>query len=77
MGVFGPNDDLQHFNRPTMIDWLPDGTFFVSDGYATAGWSSSAKEGKPLSVVGLDAARESDGEFTVPHGIAVGDDRRV
>src|SRR5436190_1771679 len=36
MGVFGPNDDLQHFNRPTMIDWLPDGTFFVSDGYANS-----------------------------------------
>ena len=26
----GPNN----FNRPTDIDWLPDGTFFISDGYA-------------------------------------------
>ena len=25
--------DATHFNRPTYIDWLPDGTFFVSDGY--------------------------------------------
>ena len=33
MGVFGSNDDMERFNRPTMIDWLPDGTFFVSDGY--------------------------------------------
>jgi DNA-binding beta-propeller fold protein YncE len=25
--------DATHFNRPTFMDWLPDGTFFVSDGY--------------------------------------------
>ena len=30
---FGENDDLTRFRRPTMIDWLPDGTFFVADGY--------------------------------------------
>ena len=48
MGVFGPNDDLQHFNRPTMIDWLPDGTFFVSDGYANSRVVKFSKEGKPL-----------------------------
>jgi hypothetical protein len=29
-GVAGA--DATHFNRPTYIDWLPDGTFFVSDG---------------------------------------------
>ena len=48
MGVFGPNDDLQHFNRPTMIDWLPDGTFFVSDGYANSRVVKFNKDGKPL-----------------------------
>jgi peptidylamidoglycolate lyase len=26
-------NDGTHFNRPTDIAWLPDGTFFVSDGY--------------------------------------------
>ena len=26
-------EDQTHFGRPTDIDWLPDGTFFVSDGY--------------------------------------------
>ncbi|PYR96074.1 MAG: hypothetical protein DMG12_27170, partial [Acidobacteria bacterium] len=30
-GVAG-NDD-KHFGRPTDIAWLPDGTFFISDGY--------------------------------------------
>ena len=32
----GPN----HFNRPADIAWLPDGTFFVADGY---GWTRGAK----------------------------------
>ena len=77
MGVFGPNDDLQHFNRPTMIDWLPDGTFFVSDGYANSRVVKYSKEGKPLLWWGSMAPGKKDGEFTVPHGIAVGDDRRV
>ena len=77
MGVFGPNDDLQHFNRPTMIDWLPDGTFFVSDGYANSRVVKFSKEGKPLLWWGSMAPGKNDGEFTVPHGIAVGDDRRV
>ena len=77
MGVFGPNDDLQHFNRPTMIDWLPDGTFFVSDGYANSRVVKFSKEGKPLLWWGSMAPSKKDGEFTVPHGIAVGDDRRV
>lgn len=77
MGVFGPNDDLQHFNRPTMIDWLPDGTFFVSDGYANSRVVKYNKDGKPLLWWGSMAPGKRDGEFTVPHGIAVGDDRRV
>ena len=42
-GIFGDNADLAHFNRPTMIDWLPDGTFFVSDGTPTAASSSSTR----------------------------------
>jgi peptidylamidoglycolate lyase len=77
MGVFGPNDDLFHFNRPTMIDWLPDGTFFVSDGYANSRVVKYSKDGKPLLWWGSMAPSKRDGEFTVPHGIAVGDDRRV
>jgi NHL repeat len=77
MGVFGANDDLQHFNRPTMIDWLPDGTFFVSDGYANSRVVKFNKNGTPLLWWGSMQPGKADGEFTVPHGIAVGDDRRV
>ena len=28
-----PGNDETHFDRPTDIAWLPDGTFFVTDGY--------------------------------------------
>src|SRR5712664_2259662 len=30
-GQFGADD--KHFNRPTFIDWFPDGSFVVADGY--------------------------------------------
>ena len=28
-----PGADATHFNRPTFIAWLPDGSFYVADGY--------------------------------------------
>jgi hypothetical protein len=28
-----PGADATHFNRPTFMAWLPDGTFYVADGY--------------------------------------------
>jgi len=28
-----PGADATHFNRPTFIAWMPDGTFYVADGY--------------------------------------------
>ena len=67
MGVFGPNDDLHHFNRPTMIDWLPDGTFFVSDGYANSRVVKFNKDGKPLLWWG-SMAPEQEGRRV--HGAA-------
>src|SRR5690606_28516159 len=34
IGTFGePGDDETHFFRPTFMAWLPDGSFFVADGY--------------------------------------------
>ena len=77
IGVFGPNDDVYHFNRPTMMDWLPDGTFFVSDGYANSRVVKFSPDGTPLLWWGSMQPGTADGEFTVPHGIAVGEDRRV
>ena len=45
-GVLGA--DGTHFNRPTFIAWLPDGTFFVSDGYNGTRVAKFDKSGKFL-----------------------------
>ena len=36
------------FDRPTDIDWLPDGTFFISDGYGGTRVAKFDKDGKFL-----------------------------
>jgi hypothetical protein len=67
---FGENDDLTRFRRPTMIDWLPDGTFFVADGYGNTRVVKFDKTGKPLLKWGTRGT--GPGQFNTPHGIAVG-----
>jgi sugar lactone lactonase YvrE len=76
-----PGEDGTHFNRPTYIDWLPDGTFFVSDGYTGTRVAKFDKYGKFLlqwgkkggprhanDVVPVDTR---PGYFSNVHGIAV------
>ena len=67
---FGDNDDLTRLRRPTMIDWLPDGTFFVADGYGNTRVVKFNKDGKPLMKWGTRGT--GPGQFNTPHGIAVG-----
>lgn len=68
-------DDETHFRRPTDIDWLPDGTFFVTDGYGNA---RVVKFDKNARFVLAWGTRGKDvGQLDTPHGIAVGPDRRV
>ena len=67
---FGDNDDLQRFRRPTMMDWLPDGTFFVADGYGNTRVVKYDKSGKPLMKWGTRG--NGPGQMIGPHGIAVG-----
>ena len=45
--------DATHFNRPTFIDWLPDGTFFVSDGYTGTRVAKFDKNGRFLMDWGI------------------------
>ena len=73
-GVAG-NDD-KHFGRPTDIAWLPDGTFFVSDGYDNKRVVKFSKDGKFLLAWGTQGRGPS--QFTQQvHGIAVDARRRV
>ncbi len=64
-----PGADQTHFNLPTDVAVLPDGSFYVSDGY------------RNTRVVKFDAAGRYEfewggkgrepGKFNLPHGIAV------
>ncbi len=75
-----PGADDKHFNRPTFIDWLPDGTFFVADGYANTRVVKFDKNFKYLMTWGergnppktpMDAGDTRPGYFNTVHGIAI------
>jgi 6-bladed beta-propeller len=70
----GGNDE-KHFNRPTDIAWLPDGTFFISDGYVNARVVKFDKNGKFLTSWGSKG--DAPGQFNTVHSIAVDKNRRV
>jgi DNA-binding beta-propeller fold protein YncE len=68
------------FDRPTDIDWLPDGTFFVSDGYGGKRVAKFDPNGKFLMDWGAapaDPAKPGPNEWNTVHSIAVSADRRV
>jgi peptidylamidoglycolate lyase len=68
-------DDEKHFNQPTDIAFLPDGTFFVSDGYGNARVLKYDKTGKLLKTWGTKG--DGPGQFNLPHCVAVDARRRV
>ncbi len=72
-GVAGEDD--KHFGRPTDIAWLPDGTFFVSDGYTNTRVVKFDKNGKYLATWGTKG--KGPGEFDLPHSIDIDRQRRV
>ena len=66
--------DATHFNRPTFIDWLPDGTFFVSDGYTGTRVAKFDKDGKFLmdwGIKGMPPNETRPGYLNNVHGVAV------
>jgi hypothetical protein len=72
----GPNT----FDRPTDIAWLPDGTYFITDGY---GGTRVAKFGpndefiKDWGQAPRDAANPGPNEFNTVHSIAISADQRL
>ena len=72
-GVAG--NDERHFGRPTDIAWLPDGTFFVSDGYANSRVVKFDRNGKYVMSWGTKG--NGPGQFNLPHGIDIDRNRRV
>ena len=69
--VHGSDD--KHFYRPTFIDWLPDGTFFVADGYVNTRVVKFDKNGKYLTAWGQKGTppEKRPGYFNNVHGVAV------
>jgi DNA-binding beta-propeller fold protein YncE len=67
--------DDKHFGRPTDIAWLPDGTFFVSDGYVNTRVVKFDKNGKYLMAWGTKG--KGPGQFDLPHSIDIDAQRRV
>jgi DNA-binding beta-propeller fold protein YncE len=72
-GVAG--NDERHFGRPTDIAWLPDGTFFVSDGYVNTRVVKFDRTGKFLKTWGTKGT--GPGQFDLPHSIDIDRNRRV
>ncbi len=69
-----PGNDDKHFYRPTFMAWLPDGTFFVADGYQNTRVVKFDKDGKYLMTWGQRGENGKEtrpGYFNNVHGIAV------
>jgi peptidylamidoglycolate lyase len=67
--------DATHFNQPTDIAILKDGTFYVSDGYVNSRVARFDRSGRFLSEWGKKGSAE--GQFSNPHGLAFGRDGDV
>jgi hypothetical protein len=68
------------FDRPTDIDWLPDGTFFISDGYGGVRVAKFDKDGKFLMDWGSapkDPNNPGPNEWNTVHSIAISKDGRL
>ena len=68
------------FDRPTDIAWLPDGTFFISDGYGGKRVAKFDKDGKFLMDWGAepkDPKNPGPNEWNTVHSIAISKDRKI
>ena len=68
------------FDRPTDIAWLPDGTYFITDGYGgTRVAKYDAKDNfiKDWGQAPADPKNPGPNEFNTVHSIAISADRRL
>ncbi|MBI4888628.1 MAG: hypothetical protein HY824_16140 [Acidobacteria bacterium] len=75
IGTYGePGSDEKHFNRPTFMDWFPDGSFVVADGYNGTRVVKFDKDGKYVTSWGQKGTNGSDTRpayFNNVHGVAI------
>jgi hypothetical protein len=75
-----PGNDDKHFARPTDIAWLPDGTFFVADGYTNTRVVKFDKHGKYLMSWGQPGNPPNEtrpGYMNTVHAIVIDAKRRL
>lgn len=70
-----PGADARHFNLPTDVAVLADGSFYVSDGYKNTRVVKFSATGEFEFQWGSKGRGE--GEFNLPHGIAIDPQGRV
>lgn len=70
-----PGGDHTHFNLPTDVAVLRDGSFYVSDGYKNTRVMKFSAEGQFEFEWGTKG--KGNGEFNLPHGVAVDAQGRV
>ena len=73
MGDAGEDDT--RFNKPTDLDFGPDGSIYVTDGYGNNRVVKLDREGKFVKAWGSKGT--GPGEFDTPHGVAVDGEGRV
>ncbi|TDU71002.1 peptidylamidoglycolate lyase [Prosthecobacter fusiformis] len=70
-----PGNDQTHFNLPTDVAVLSDRSFYVSDGYKNTRVMKFSADGQFEFEWG--AKGKGDGQFNLPHGLAVDSKGRV
>jgi peptidylamidoglycolate lyase len=70
-----PGADQAHFNLPTDVAVLADGSFYVSDGYKNTRVVKFHADGRYDFEWGGKGS--ASGQFNLPHGIAIGGDGQV
>jgi len=70
-----PAWDKTHFNMPSSIAFLPDGSFYVADGYVNARVVKFDKNGKYISEFGSKGS--GPGQFDLVHSLAIDKQGRI
>ncbi|MFC5457801.1 peptidyl-alpha-hydroxyglycine alpha-amidating lyase family protein [Prosthecobacter fluviatilis] len=70
-----PGDDTSHFNLPTDVAVLPDGSFYVSDGYQNTRVLKFTATGRFEFQWGTKG--KGPGQFHLPHGITLDPQGRI
>jgi len=70
-----PGNDERHFHDPASMTFMPDGSFYVADGYVNSRIVKFDRNGKYLLSWGTKGS--GPGQFTLVHSVTVDANRRV